>query len=187
MSTFSLPADVRTETGKGNNRKLRTTGKIPAVIYREGTEASMISIDPKALNLGFQQSNNPNTLVELSYGDNQDLCLVKDVQRHPVSGNLIHIDFYALKKDQIIEVDVPIETSGTAAGVKMGGTLKLIQRYLKVKSNPANIPATIVIDVTELDVEQFIRASQIPNPENAEIIYPNDFNVVTIKAKRGKA
>lgn len=185
MATFNLPAKVRTGTGKGNNRKLRATGQIPASVYRNGDTPDLISIDPTELNKGFKKTNNPNTLVSLQYEGAEKLCLVKEVQRHPASGALIHIDFYALEPDQKINISVPVKISGDAIGVKLGGKLRLIQRYLDVKCSPADIPAYVHVDVTELDFGNFIRVSDIDQPTNCELIYPSDFNVLTVTSKRG--
>ena len=98
---------------------------------------------------------------------------------------LRHIDFYEVKDDQYITVSVPVETTGTAKGTKLGGKLRVVRRDLDVRCKPADIPATVKVDVTELVIGQFIRVAEIPAPENTEIIYGGNFNVVTVVGKRG--
>ena len=187
MSTISLGVSVRTNTGKGAARKIRATGFIPASIYRAGNEPTLISLDPRELTLAFERTGNPNTLVDLKVEDNSFLCLVKDVQRHPASGVLRHVDFYQVDESEEIVVSVPVKIVGRSAGVAMGGALHLIRRELNVKAKPQNIPAFIEVDVTPLEIGKFIKVDAIPSPENAEIIFDGAgvFNVVTVVKRRG--
>jgi large subunit ribosomal protein L25 len=187
MATVNLSASQRKDLGKGNARKIRAKGVIPASIYRSGNEPSLITIDPNILSLKFEKSGNPNTLVNIQVeGGEEKLCLVKEVQRHPVTGVIRHVDFYSVDKNDKITVEVPVSTTGKAVGIELGGTLKLICRYLKVECKPQDIPATVAVDVSELDIGRFIRASAIPAPENSKIVFDSDFNVVTcVKGKKG--
>lgn len=185
MATIELSADVRTATGKGAARKIRKAGQVPATIYRNGDEATLIQIDPRALQLGFERTNNPNTLVNLVYGDESKVCLVKEVQRHPVSGQIRHVDFYNVKDDQKIVVNVPVKAVGKAKGVSLGGKLRVIRRSLTVQCVAANIPSHIEVDVTNVDVGEFLKASQITTPDEFELILTSDFNVVTVVRRRG--
>ena len=185
MATISLKATIRTDSGKGVARKIRREGKIPAVVYRGGDNAISMVIDPAEITLKFNRTGNRNTLVSLDLESGSRLCLVREVQRHPVSGNLRHIDFYEVEDNQYITVLVPVQASGTAMGIKLGGQLQLMRRDLSVRCKPADIPSAVTIDVTELDVGEFIRVSQVIAPENTELIYGGDFNVLTVVGKRG--
>ena len=187
MATINLKAESRESTGKGAARKIRATGSIPSVVYRGGESATSVSINPKELELQFQRSGNPNTLVELELADGARTCLVQKVQRHPVSGEILHVDFYEVVPDQQVQVNVPVETEGRAAGVRAGGKLQLIQRELTVRCRPGDIPATVKVDVTNLEIGKFIRASQVPAPANTELVITTDANVVTVIGKRGGA
>jgi large subunit ribosomal protein L25 len=185
MATISLKATSRTDSGKGYARKIRREGNIPAVVYRAGESAASVVIDPAEITLKFNRTGNRNTLVSLDLDSGARLCLVREVQRHPVTGSLRHIDFYEVEDDQYITVSVPIEPVGTAKGIKLGGKLRVIRRDLDVRCKPADIPATVQIDVTELLVNEFIRVSQVSAPENTELVYGGDFNVLTVVGKRG--
>ena len=187
MSTITLSVGSRTETGKGAARKMRFDGIVPGVVYREGREPTLITFNPKDISLAFEKTGNPNTLVDMTMGSDKFLCLVKEVQRHPVSGSIRHIDFYEVKIDEAIVVSVPLTTVGRAAGVAMGGTLRLIRRELSVRCLPADIPAIIEADVTELNIGKFLKVNQIPTPTGVQILFDSNaaYNIATVIKRRG--
>ena len=187
MSTIEMSVAAREGTGKGIARKLRRSGVVPAVIYRGGNTPTKISIDPNALTLAFERSGNPNTLVKLDVDGSSFTCLVREVQRHPVTGIIRHVDFYEVKDDEYLTVTVPVQTVGKAAGVAMGGALRLVRRELNVRCLPANIPAVIEADVTPLEIGKFLKVNQIPNPEGVEILFDDKgiFNIATVIKRRG--
>jgi len=185
MATVSLSASSRTDIGKGNARKIRAKGLLPAVIYRAGQPATSVSLDPNELENAFRRSGNRNTLVDIGVDGKNFVCLVKKTQRDPVTSNLIHVDFYEVDENEEVVVKVPTNPTGKAAGVVAGGKLRTIVRDLTVRCKPGDIPATVDVDVTPLDVGDFIRVSNVPAPAGSEIIAPNDFNVFTVIGKRG--
>ena len=187
MSTIELPAQLRTDTGKGPARKIRQSGAVPAVVYQGGNKPTMITIDPYQLTLAFERSGNPNNLVELQTDGNSFLCLVKEVQRHPVTGNIRHVDFYEVRNDEKIVVEVPVQIVGKAVGVTMGGSLRQIRRDLQVRCLPQDIPSNIEADVTTLDIGKFLKVNEITNPEGVEIMFDDMsiFNVATVIKRRG--
>lgn len=185
MATVNMTAESRPNTGKGAARKIRKNGLIPAVIYREGNTPTHITIDAGSLELQFQRIGNPNTLVQITVGDQSWTCLVREVQRHPVSQKIRHMDFYEVRSDDNVTVSVPVEPVGRAEGTRMGGKLRIIARRLTVVCKPGDIPATVPVDVTPLNIGQFIRASKVPAPENTQILVEQDFNVATVVGKRG--
>lgn len=187
MSSIDLTATIRTEIGKGAARKTRKSGLVPATVYRDGANATLLTIDPRALQLGFEKTGNPNTLVNLKFDDTSKMCLVKEVQRHPVSGVIRHVDFYNVLDDQQITVNVPVKAVGKAKGVAMGGKLRVIRRNLTVQCRPGDIPETIQVDVTNVDVGEFLKASTIPAPQNCKFVIASDFNVATVIRRRGSA
>lgn len=185
MATVSVNASTRTEIGKGAARKIRAQGLLPAVIYRAGQPATSVSIDPNELENAFRRTGNRNTLVDLGVDGKTFTCLVKDTQRDPMTSNLLHVDFYEVDANESVEVKVPVVPSGKAAGVVAGGKLRLIVRDLMVRCKPADIPASVDVDATPLNVGDFVRVSTVPAPAGTEIIAPNDFNVLTVVGKRG--
>ena len=186
MSTITLDANTRTNTGKGAARKIRSTGSVPASIYRAGNEPTLITLNPRELTLAFERSGNPNNLVDLKVNDNNFICLVKEVQRHPASGVIRHVDFYQVDEKEELTVSVPVSIVGRSVGVSLGGALQLIRRELDVKSKPQHIPAVIKIDVTELAVGEFIKVNAVVAPENTAIVFDESglFNVVTVMKSR---
>ena len=188
MSTVTMAASTRTLTGKGAARKIRKSGLIPAVVYREGKVPALITINPKTLVFHFEKTRNPNTLVTLEVeGGNNATCLVKEVQRHPVSGAIRHVDFYEVLSEESIVVSVPVKTTGRAVGTTLGGAIRIIRRDLDIRCAANNIPQSINVDVTSLDIGKFIKVNEIPNPEGVEILFDDNriFNVVTVVKRRG--
>ena len=109
--------------------------------------------------MAFDKSGNPNHLVNIEIdGKVVATCLVKDVQRHPVSGNIRHVDFYQVQSDEFITVSVPVEVVGKSVGVQMGGVLRSIRRTVDVSCKPADIPATMQVDVTDLDIGKILQS-----------------------------
>ncbi len=185
MASVSLDATLRENTGKGGARKLRAAARLPAVVYRAGDPATSIAIDPAAVELAFKKTGNRNTLVELDIaGDRKRTCLVRAAQRHPVSRRLEHIDFYEVESDQLVTVKVDVKPIGTAKGLKLGGTLRVIRRTMDVRCKPADIPASIDVDVNTLGVGEFVTAANIPSPKGCELLFGSDFNVITVVGKR---
>ena len=187
MSTIEMSVSKREKTGKGVARKLRRSGVVPAVIYRGGNTPTMITINPDALTLAFERSGNPNNLVKLDAEGEVFTCLVREVQRHPVSGTIRHVDFYQVQDDELLTVVVPLVTVGKAVGVALGGTLRLVRRELSVRCLPGDIPAVIEADVTSLDVGKFLKVDEITNPNGVEILFDKNgvFNVATVIKRRG--
>jgi large subunit ribosomal protein L25 len=184
-TTVSITASPRPQTGKGASRRARKAGQVPAVVYMGQKPAATIQLDPVPLEHAFLKSQNRNTLVDLQIdGAGKRLCLVKEAQRHPVSRRLVHIDFLEVDPAQDVVVEVPIKPHGKSAGERGGGLLRIIRRTMPVRSKPEHIPEAIDVDVTELDVNKFIKASMIQDPPNAKVLYTGDFNVIGIIGKQ---
>lgn len=185
MENITLTSSLRTNLGKGSARKIRKSGLTPATYYRNGQEPTLISIDARLLQLAFDKSGNPNHLVNIEIdGKVAATCLVKDVQRHPVTRNIRHVDFYEVEENEVIIISVPVEVVGKSIGIQMGGILRSIRRTVDVRCKPADIPSTIKVDITNVDAGKFFKASEIQPPQGVEVIYTADFNLLTIIKKR---
>jgi large subunit ribosomal protein L25 len=185
MESLNLPAVPRPETGKGNARKARRAGRTPGVLYNAGGAATPISFDVAAAATIFRKTGDPNTLVNVQVSNERDhLCLVREIQRDPVSRDVTHVDFYEVTPDYRVTVDVAVATVGRAAGTRAGGTMRLLTRTVRVSCPAGQIPRVIEADVTPLEVGQFLRISQIPAPPDVTILYSHDFNVVAVEGKR---
>lgn len=184
--SMNLSAELRTEGGKGAARKLRQAAKIPAVVYGAGEDATSVVVDPKALTDLFMETRNRNTVVTLEIDGNAVPCLVRQVQRHPLSRELLHVDFYKVPEDAPVVVKVPVRGVGRAKGMTIGGRLRLIRREVAIRCNYKNIPATIDCDITPMNIGDMVKASELPMPEGCELVADHDFNVLTVYGKRVK-
>jgi large subunit ribosomal protein L25 len=185
MDAVSLDCEARTDFGKGAARKLRAKGRLPVAIYRGGNTPSHVSVVPGELEGIFRRTGNRNTLLALDVGGEQRYCLVKEVQRHPLTTEIRHLDLYEVDPEAEVRVTVNVRTVGTAMGVKMGGKLQLLRRTLDVICKPGDIPAVIDLDVSDLGVGRFKRMSDATVPEGCSFSHKGDFNLVTVIAKRG--
>ena len=185
MESLILNATPRPETGKGVARKARTAGRTPGVVYRAGGAATPVSFDVAALATIFRKTADPNTLVSVQVeGAEARPCLVREIQRDPVSRNVLHVDFYEVDVDYVVTVEVALTPTGRAAGTRAGGTMRQLVRSVSVQCAAGRIPRTIEVDVTPLEVGQFLKVSQIPQPEGVKILFSRDYNVVAVEGKR---
>ncbi len=182
----NMNATVRQDdVGKGAARKLRAAGRLPAVVYAQGAEATPIHIDPLTLTTIFRKTENRNTIIHLEIDGESVPCLVRDAQRHPLTREILHVDFYRLAEGQSVLVDVPLEPTGRPAGASLGGRLRVIRRTVSVRSDWSAIPATLPVDVTPMVIGDFITVSAITVPAGVEIVYESDFNVLSVYGKKG--
>lgn len=187
MNASQLSAESRAPSGKGAARKLRAAGRIPALIYRGGNEPTHISVDPSELRLIFFRSKNPNTVLSIDVEGSTHLCLLTDTQKHPVSRSLLHADFLEIAEGAAVTVNVPIRAEGKAKGMVVGGKLKRLRRTVPVRCLPKDIPLELVVDISDLDINEFVRVSSLPNPEGGVIVYDNEYNVLSLKGRRSEA
>jgi large subunit ribosomal protein L25 len=165
----TLQAEVRSERGKNDARRLRRAGRVPAVVYGEGgggaapSGALAISVDPGALLRVLHSDAGANTLIGLTVGDGDSAkVLIKDYLVDPVSRGLLHVDFYRVAMDKVITVTVRIELTGEAEGVKVqGGLIDFVQREVAIACLPSEIPEHIEVDVSSLKIGQGIRLREL--------------------------
>jgi large subunit ribosomal protein L25 len=158
-----LEAIERTSRGKNEARRLRVTGKIPAVVYGEKEGGVAIAVDPKGLTKILQTELGANTLISLKLPGGADArVLVKEYQYDPVTHKLLHADFYKVALDKLIRVTVTVVPRGEPKGVKQqGGVLDIVHRQIELECLPADIPQHIEIDVTEMMVGQSVRVRDV--------------------------
>ena len=163
MSNNALAAESRENTGKGFARKLRATGRIPAVLYGHGISSSALSVDPADLNNLLQLGGGRNTLISLNIGSDSHTVLVKDLQRDPVSGSSLHADFLVVDMTATVEVTVQLHFTGKAPGVELdGGILDHPVRELLIECLPNAIPDFIEVDMGTLALGETIHVHQVP-------------------------
>lgn len=184
-----LEANVRPSdgTGKGAARQLRRAGRLPGVVYGPKTDSVTIEVDPVALTGIFKESGDRNTVVQLAVGDTTYPVLVREVQRHPLTREMLHVDFYAPPTDQAIEVTVPVEAIGRPAAASLGGRLRIVRCTVQALCRYDAIPKAFKIDVSHMDIGDVVRISEVTAPDGVELVYDNDFNVMSVYGKRGGA
>ncbi len=188
MGEFALDVELRDGRGKGVARKLRASGRIPAICYRRNAESVAVSLDPKELDrLIRNASSGINTLIDLKMAGGGDFdgrqVLIKELQRDPISGDYLHADLYAVDLLQKIHVSVPIQIKGSAIGVTQdGGILDHATRELDVECLPNAIPEEFAVDVSELEVGQSLHVRDIEVLEGVEILNDPDVSIVSVVA-----
>ncbi len=179
-----LPAEPRESTNKGASRKLRAAGKLPAVVYGGGNEARTISIDPTRLDEIFRKTRNANTIVTLEIGGDKVNTLVREAQRHPLSRDILHVDFYQVDDERPVTVMVPVASKGKAKGAVIGGRIRIVRRELPVRCTWNKIPDQIEIDVTALDIGDYLTTDKVDLPDGVELALDNPIVAVQCYGRR---
>lgn len=183
MKRYKLRADKRTATGTGACRQLREQKMVPAVLYGRDMESVDISVSEADL-LQIISQGSPNALIDLTVGRKKYITMLKEIQRHPIKGGIIHIDFYVVSMDRPITATVPIHIVGEAAGVSEGGTVQYQAREIQVKCLPGDIPERVELDVSALTIGDTRTIADLDLPEKVELLTPEDEVVVTVLAPR---
>ena len=183
MEIIKLNATRRAESGKSPSRRLRKTAQIPAIAYGRELAATMLAVAPKALRAVLTSPHGKNSVVELDLEGKETLTvMVRDYAYHPISRELVHVDFVQVKLDQPVDVEVPLLMTGKAKGIVKGGILQQIFRRIPVRALPEKIPVQVEIDVTELDMGEALKAGQIILPAGVTVRLPEDKTVVVVAA-----
>jgi large subunit ribosomal protein L25 len=160
-----LKAEQRTATGRSAARKLKAQGTVPAVVYGGKNKPQPLQVSARDINAMLSHASGENILVELEMTGGNRLALVQEIQHAPVGGRILHIDFHAVSMDEKIHADVPLESTGTANGVKnFGGLLEQSLRSLSIECLPRDLPDRITVDVSELNIGDAIHVRDIPLP-----------------------
>ncbi|MDH5674414.1 MAG: 50S ribosomal protein L25 [Myxococcales bacterium] len=187
MQAQPLAIEARTQTGKGAARELRRNEKVPGVIYGPDREATSIAVSPRDVTAILEGPHRRNTLIEVELGGEKQLVLVKELQIHPVSRAILHVDFYTVSLDRPVEVKVPFSTRGRAKGVVAGADLRKHYRELPVRATPDKIPALLEVDVTAMGVGDVLKAKNLPTPEGVEVRLDGERNLIVLSAPRRRA
>jgi large subunit ribosomal protein L25 len=186
VGDWALEVELREGTGKGVARKLRAAGRIPGVLYGRGEPPQSVVLDPRALERVIATSDaGMNTLIDLNIAGSRDraerVVLVKELQRDPVRGAPLHVDFYQVDLTATIEVKVPIVLRGRPKGVELsGGILDQALRELDVECLPRAIPESITLDVSELEIGSSIHVRDLALPEGVVLRSDPDLSVASV-------
>ncbi|MFO8089323.1 MAG: 50S ribosomal protein L25/general stress protein Ctc [Desulfatiglandaceae bacterium] len=186
MSNYTIAADVRKTTGKGAARKLRREGRIPAVLYGRKNEPIMLAVDTVSLERLLRQGAGESSLIDIQVQreNNADrhTVILKELQIDPVKQFFRHADFHEIAMDEEITLEIPIELTGTPAGVEEGGILENIRRYLTVSCLPDKLVDKISVDVSDMGIGDSLHIKDIPLPSGLTVQEEEDLAVATIAA-----
>lgn len=158
MADTALKIEKRETSGKADARRLRRTGNIPAVIYGEDQETTSLLIDAHSFELMLKRHH---TLVDLDLDGKTIQTIVRDIQRHPVTGNVMHVDFFTVKKGHKLTLSITIKYIGTAEGTKTGGIFQSVKNDVNISVLPKDIPDYVEVDISNLEVGDNIRIKDI--------------------------
>ena len=179
MSKFEkLNVDIRKKHGTSAARRTRLQNKVPAVVYHSGAEATPLSVDKVSLNKALKTGQ---MIFEVNVEDKDQFVLVKEIQYHPVTDEIVHIDFQKVKEDEKISLEVAVRSSGEAQGVKLGGLLVQMLNSVSVQCRPAEIPEFLEIDVSDMEMNTNLFVKDIILPEGVEMLTADDIAVVSVQ------
>jgi large subunit ribosomal protein L25 len=188
MKSVPLTAAPRALGRRAGAKKLRSEGRIPAIIYGRQAKPQNLEVDAKEMENLIHHSISENLLVDLSVKDDgraKRLALVQEVQHHPLSGKILHVDFHEVAENEKVTIKVPVETTGEAAGVKTGGgTLEHVLFKITVRALPKDLPELITVDVSHLNIGQAVHIGEIPAPAGVEILGDKNIPVIAVAAPR---
>ncbi len=167
----TLEATPRTATTKNAARRVRVAGQVPAVVYGAGKASQTVSVDPRQVQKILYSQTGHNTIVDLKLPNEQAKAMIVDWQYEPIRGHLLHVDFKRIAMDKALRIKVPVLLKGEAVGVKVdGGILEQVLREVEIECLPADIPASIDVDVTELTFGKLIRVEDLPHGEKLKFL-----------------
>ncbi|MDQ6966823.1 MAG: 50S ribosomal protein L25/general stress protein Ctc [Mariprofundaceae bacterium] len=188
MSDFIIEADLREKTGRGEARRMRRAGLMPAVIYGGDKPELAITLDTMSTSKLLDKEAFYSSIVEIkvkgSRGANK--ALVKDVQWHPVRDEAIHIDFFRVSSSDQVQMEVPVHVSNadTCVGVKKGGLVEIIRHSLEVTCRADSIPDNIEVDCSALEIGDSIHIEDVTLPDGVTAQHEVNFTVLTIAAPK---
>src|SRR5262245_48629313 len=181
-----LEATMRDSIGKNEARRTRASGRVPAVLYGEGSGgkrvATPISVEPRALLRILHSEAGANTLISLKLAGGGDTrVLIKEYQLDPITHQLLHADFHRIAMDRVLQITVPITAKGEAPGVKQqGGILEYVHRSIEVECLPADIPENVEINIGELMLHQGVRVRDLPVNQKWKPVSDGDMMIVHV-------
>lgn len=176
---IEITGDRRDIFGKNASRKLRSEGKIPAVLYGANTESVALTLNKKDLIEILRSESGENSIFTVSFNGEAHNAMIKMLQMNPVSDELLHVDLIQIAMDKKIKVSVPFVLKGEAVGVKTeGGFIDFVTREVEIECFPGDIPEFIEVDISELHLHQALKIEEIASP--AGVTYMSDPSSVVV-------
>src|SRR5213595_867502 len=185
--TVSLAASPRQASGKGAARQIRFRGKVPAVIYGHGRDTQPLELDAKALEKALTGIEPASTIIELAVdGKAAVRALIREIQRHPIRPDIIHVDFYEIHATEKVKLKVPVHLVGSPDGVRnAGGVLDQVTREVEIEVLPENIPDRVELDVNALKIGDSLHVRDL-SIANAKILTEADLTIATVVPPRAE-
>jgi large subunit ribosomal protein L25 len=187
MENTKLIGKNRDLRGSSNARRLRNTGKLPCVVYGEGKEATAIEIETHAFEQLLHHHASDTMITEIALEEGGEIqVLVKDVQRHPVSGDVLHVDLLKIVAGQVIQVDILLELVGEAAGVKEGGVIEQVMHALAIECLPQDLMESIQVDVSEMEIGDTLTIADLNLGGKFKTLVEDDAIVASVAEPRAE-
>lgn len=181
MAIVPLSGSLRERSGKGPARQARRQGRIPGVIYGHGQPALPVAVDTRDFINALRHIEGGNMIVSLKLDGSERTALVREVQRDPISHEILHLDFQEVSLTELVHVEVTVHLVGIARGVKDGGgILEHITRQIEVECTATTIPSSIDADVSNLDVGDSVHVRDLTVSEGVKILADGDQTVATV-------
>ena len=188
MKTVTLNARMRNDLGKGASRRLRMEGMVPAVFYGYQTEPVTLTVNAPDLIKIIKQEKTESLFVKLAISDgdtlSEKLSIVKDYQADTVKKSLFHADFYEIRMDRELTIELPIILSGQPVGIVLGGEMVQLRRVLKISALPSVIPEAVELNISGLNIGDILKVGDVTLGEGIAVLDPADGVIVTVMAKR---
>ncbi len=176
-----ITAEKRIHQGKNASRRLRSQGKVPAILYGPGVENVALSLNKKDIIALLKTETGERTIFKVAFNGEERNVMIKELQVDPVSDELLHLDLIQIAMDRPVRVAVPVVLKGEAVGVKNeGGLVDFITRELEVECLPHLIPEHIEVDISGLHVHQSVKVANLPRLEGVRVLEDEDTVIVTI-------
>lgn len=186
---YKFEAEKREKLGRGAARELRRNGRVPAILYSNKVKPVSLSLAENELVKYYHKGGFRSKLVELNVGKETYFALAREIQTHPVSDKVEHVDFLQVEQDTEVAVAVPVKVIGAekSIGVKRGGSINVVRHFVRLVCTPEIIPTEIEVDVSEATIGDSIHISSVKLPEGVKpLIEDRDFTVVTIAGRLKK-
>jgi large subunit ribosomal protein L25 len=187
MPDVVVSAQRRSQAGKNANRRLRSGGQIPGILYGAKSESVAVAVSPRDIGAILRSATGENTLFDLDFEGSRRKVLIKDYQLEPVHGHLLHADFYEVALDKKLEISVHVELHGVPVGVKVeGGILDFVTRELEIECFPADIPEKIEVDVSHLALNKHLRVSELVLSDKLTVLTDPDVVIAHVVVPRAE-
>jgi len=184
MPDVKLTAQRRAASGKGAAGRIRREGLVPAVVYGLETESVPVSVKARELGAILASARGANTLITLEIDGASQLALARQIQRNPIKGTLVHVDFVRVRADQTIQAEVAVHLTGDAEGVARGGVLEQLLYTVTVDARPGDIPNALELDITTVQIGGSVRVSDLTVPAGVSVRNESESVVAMISAPR---